>query len=190
MKPLRSRRAPRRAAAALAAGLLAAAAGGCRPSDGPPMAAPLVEVGGNADAAFSVGLVPTVAPPVVVGTPLAFRLSSGASGFGHLYLISATGDVLVLAENLPVAAGAQVAYPRPEDGVEIRAQAPAGVDRLVLLVTRQPFVGFAGNRGETVTRPAALASTAAAFLLEFNGATRSLPAASWAAVEARVEVVE
>ena len=192
MKPPRSRRALlRRAVAALAGGLLAATVSGCGPSpDGPAMAAPLVEVDGNAVATFSVGLVPTVAPPVTVGMPLAFRLSSSATGFGHLYLISATGDVLLLAENLPMAAGAQVAYPRPGDGIEIRAQPPAGVDRLVLLVTRQPFVGFANNRGETVTRPAALASTAGAFLLDFNGATRSLPAASWAATEVRVEVVE
>ena len=152
--------------------------------------APHVELNTNLAPAFSVGLVPTMAPPVPVGALLGFRLSSSRAGHGHLYLVSATGDVLVLAENLPLAAGVQVDYPPPASGVQIRAQPPAGVDRLVLLVTSQPFVGFAGNQGQTVTRPVALASTAEAFLREFNRATRSLPAASWAAVETRVEVVE
>ena len=53
-----------------------------------------------------------------------------------------------------------------------------------------PFVGFAENRGTTLTRPVALASTAEAFLREFNEATRSLPAAAWAVAETRVQVVE
>ena len=94
------------------------------------------------------------------------------------------------AENLPLAAGAQVDYPRPDDGIQIRASAPAGVDRLILLVTRQPFVGFADNQGSTLTRPVALASTGESFLGDFNAATESLPAASWAVAETRVEVVE
>ena len=191
MRPMPFRRGLRHAAAALAGALLAAATGGCGPSaDGPLMAAPHIEVGENALPAFSVGLVPTMAPPVAVGTLLGFRLSASMTGFGHLYLISASGDVLLLAENLLMAAGAQVEYPLPEDGIEIRAEPPAGVDRLVLLVTRQPFVGFANNQGQAVTRPVALASTAASFLRDFNGATRSLPASAWAAAEARVEVVE
>lgn len=152
--------------------------------------APHIEMNTNAAPAFSVGLVPTMAPPVPVGSLLGFRLSSGRAGHGHLYLVSASGDVLVLAENLPLAAGTQVEYPVPGDGVQIRAQPPAGVDRLVLLVTSQPFVGFAGNQGRTSTRPVALASTAEAFLREFNRATSSLPAASWAAVETRLEVLE
>ena len=176
-----------------AAGLLAAAlaAGGCRSSNHrPPAAAGDVGVVANPAPAFAVGVTPTAAPPVTVGTRVGFRLSSSETGFGHLYLINADGGVTMLAENLPVAAGAQVEYPRPGDGVTIRATPPFGVDRVILLVTRQPFVGFAGNQGTTLTRPVALASTAEAFLRDFNEATASLPAASWAVAEARVEVVE
>ena len=110
-------------------------------------------------------------------------MSSSESGYGHLYLINADGGVTVLAENLPLPAGAQVDYPRPDDGTRIRASAPAGIDRLVLLVTRQPFVGFADKQGSTLTRPVALASTAEAFLEGLNEATESLPAASWAVAE-------
>ena len=183
------RRFARAARAVLVAALLAAA--GCGPAGEEPLTGALhVEVNTNAAPAFSVGLVPTMAPPVPVGALLGFRLSSRRAGHGHLYLISATGDVLALAENLPLAAGAQVDYPPPAGGVQILAQPPAGVERLVLLATSQPFVGFAGNSGQTVTLPVALASTAEVFLRELNRTTRSLPASSWAAVETRVEVVE
>lgn len=65
----------------------------------------------------------------------------------------------LLAENLPIAAGAQLDYPRPADGITIRASLPAGIDRLILLVTRQPFAGFAGNSGSTLTRPVVMLST-------------------------------
>ena len=175
-----------------AAGLLAVAlaAGGCRSSSHRPAGAGDVAVAANPASAFAVGVTPTAAPPVSVGTPVGFRVSSSETGFGHLYLINADGGVTMLAENLPVAAGAQVEYPRPGDGITIRATPPLGVDRVILLVTRQPFVGFAGNQGSTLTRPVALASTAEAFLGDFNEATGSLPAASWAVAETRVQVVE
>ena len=147
-------------------------------------------VAANDAPTFAVGVTPTPTPPVPVGTPVGFRVSSSETGYGHLYLINADGGVTMLAENLPVAAGAQVDYPRAGDGARIRATPPVGVDRVILLVTRQPFMGFAENRGTTLTRPVALASTAEAFLREFNEATRSLPPAAWAVAETRVQVVE
>ena len=174
-----------------AAGVLVATAlaAGCRPNQGPLVAAEDVSVAANDAAAFAVGVAPTMAPPVTVGSLVSFRVSSSAAGYGHLYLINADGGVTMLAENLPLAAGVQVDYPRPDDGIQIRASAPAGIDRLVLLVTRQPFVGFADNQGSTLTRPVALASTAEDFLEGLNEATGSLPAASWAVAETRVQVV-
>ena len=178
----------------VAAGVLAAAvlsAGGCQsPNNGSLVGAEEVEVAANDAPAFAVGVTPTTAPPVAVGMPVGFRVSSSETGYGHLYLINADEGVTMLAENLPVAGGAQVDYPRPGDGVEIRATPPVGIDRVILLVTRQPFVGFAANQGSTLTRPVALASTAEAFLRDFNEATDSLPAASWAVAETRVQVVE
>ena len=175
------------------AGLLSVAvlAGGCRSAGHWPLvAADHVAVTANAAPAFAVGVAPTVAPPVAVGTPVGFRVSSSESGYGHLYLINADGGVLMLTENLPLAAGAQVDYPRLGDGVRIQASPPAGIDRLVLLVTRQPFVGFADNQGSTLSRPVALASTAEDFLEGLNEATESLPASSWAVAETRMQVVE
>ena len=178
----------------VAAGVLTAAvaAAGCRSSNHVPPAAAggVAAVAANDGAAFAVGVTPTMAPPVGVGTPVGFQVWSSETGFGHLYLLNADGGVTMLAENLLVAAGAQVEYPRPDDGITIRATPPLGVDRVIFLVTRQPFVGFAGNQGATLTRPVALASTAEAFLREFNEATGSLPPAAWAVAETRVQVVE
>ena len=181
----------RRTVAATGVLAVAVAAGGCRASNhGPLVGADEVAVAANAAPAFAVGVTPTMAPPVAVGMLVSFRVSSSETGYGHLYLINADGGVTMLAENLPVAGGAQVDYPRPADGVGIRATPPVGVDRVILLVTRQPFVGFADNQGSTLTRPVALASTAEAFLRDFEEATDSLPASSWAVAETRVQVVE
>ena len=180
-------------AGVLAAGVAAVlvAAAGCRSTgNGVLVGAGGVDVAVNESPAFAVGVAPTMAPPVAVGTPIGFWMSSSEAGFGHLYLISADGGVTMLAENLPVAAGAQLEYPRPGDGIAIRASLPAGVDRVVLLVTRQPFVGFAESQGSTLTRPVVLASRAETFLRRLNRATRQMPAASWAIAETRVQVVE
>ena len=170
-----------------------ALAAGCRAlNHQPPLGsgAALVPVAPNETPAFAVGVTPTVAPPVAVGSLIGFRLSSSETGYGHLYLINADAGVNMLAENLPLAAGAQVDWPRPGDGIQLRASPPAGIDRLILLVTRQPFVGFADNQGNTLTRPVSLAVTAEAFLRDFNHATRQLPAAGWAVAETRVQVIE
>ncbi len=179
------------AAGAAAALLSVAVAAGCRSAgNGALVGAGGLDVAVNSAPAFAVGIVPTTAPPVAVGTPIGFRVSSSEAGFGHLYLVNADGGVTMLAENLPVAAGAQVEYPRPGDGIVIRAALPAGVDRVVFLVTRQPFGGFADSQGSTLTRPMVLASTAGTFLRRLNQATQQMPASSWAVAETRVQVVE
>ncbi len=147
----------------------------------------------NEEAEFAVGVVPTMAPPLRVGAVLAFRLSSSADGYGHLYLMATSGEVTRLVENLPLAAGAQTDYPRPDDGIQIQVSAPAGVDRLVLLVTRRPFAGFADNadnQGQLAISPMELTATAEDFLRKLNDATANLPTSEWAVTEARVQVIE
>src|SRR5262245_19652844 len=41
------------------------------------------------------------APVVPVGTPVTFEVSSSVDGFGHLYVLSASGRVQVWLENAP-----------------------------------------------------------------------------------------
>ena len=171
-------------------GGLLAIAGACGPAaDGPAVAGGGIDVTSNAEAAFAVGVVPTLAPPLRVGTPIGFRLSTTVDGLGHLYLLASTGEVTVLAENLPLAAGAQVEYPSPGQGFTITATPPAGVDRVILLVTLEPFAGFGNSQGTLLSRPVGLTLGAEAFLRRFDETLRGLPGPSWATAETRVQVV-
>ena len=180
-----------RAGAWLSATLAAAVLlGGCVPTMPAPVgptAAPGTAVSYNATAPFSAGIVPLRAPPVRLGEALGFTLSSSAPGYGHLYLVSTSGAVVALAENLPLRAGGQTVFPAPGAGYSLRARPPAGVERVLLLVTRQPFAGFAG--GAAGQRPVQLATGAAAFIGQLNAATASLPEQSWALAETRIELV-
>lgn len=166
---------------------LVIAMGGCR-SPAPPAAGGLpVPVSPS----FTVGLEPTTAVPARIGEPVGLRLSSSVAGYGHLYLINVDGSVMALGGNLPLVPGVATAYPRLGDGFELRASPPAGVERLILLVTLQPFPGFGGPGGlpSTVPAPLAEAGGSDAFLNRFAHAVRALPAGSWATAEAFVQVV-
>ena len=173
----------------VSSGLLAAAVGCGRAEDGPSMAANGIDVSHNTEAAFAVGVVPTLASPVRTGTPIGFRLSASVDGLGHLYLIASTGEVTVLAENLALAAGSQIEYPGAEQGISIAATPPAGIDRVILLVTLEPFVGFGNSQGARLIRPVGLTLAADAFLGRLDEMVQGLPGASWATAETRVQVV-
>lgn len=161
---------------------------GCGPTKPAPIgltAAPATAVVYNPTAAFSVGVVPNRAPPVRIGEELGFKLSASAAGYGHLYLINASGAVLVLVENLAVTSGTQAQFPGPSGGFTFRAIPPAGVERVLFLVTRQPFQGFGGS----ASGPVQLAVRAQEFLRNLNEATASLSGGDWALTETRVEIV-
>ena len=164
------------------------ALGGCAPKTPAPIgltAAPATAVVYNPTVPFSVGVVPNRAPPVRIGEKLGFTLSASAAGYGHLYLINASGAVLVLAENLAVDSGARTQFPGPGGGFTFRASPPAGVERVLFLVTRQPFQGFGGS----ASGPVQLAVRAQEFLRTLNEATGSLPRGNWALTETRIEIV-
>ncbi len=163
--------------------------GSCQstPNDSVPVANN-VDVAQNDEAAFAVGVIPTLAPPIRIGASVGFRLTSGLAGLGHLYLIGANGDVTVLTENLPLGAGSQVEFPNPAQGFMVTAEAP-GVNRVILLVTLEPFVGFANTQGAQLPSPVSLTLEAGEFLRRLNDAAEELPATSWATNETRVQVV-
>lgn len=188
MRRSRRQRLGSRPATALAVTLaVVAAAGGCR--SGSPLAAGGPLPGGGAPA-FAVSIEPTVVSPVPMGAPVGLRFASSVAGFGHLYLMNTDGSVVGLAENLALAPGVSAYFPRPGDGVELRASPPAGVERLILLVTLQRFAGPAGSAGQPLTRPVPLVGEAGEFLNGFAQAVDALPAGSWAAAETYVEVVD
>lgn len=192
-------RAPRGALGRLRAGALrlalvaavAGAIGACNhvmPSPVGMTAASTISVTYNPAAPFSVGIIPDRAPPVHIGDLLGFTLSSSDAGYGHLYLLTASGSVLVLAENMPLAAGSQNRFPQPGSPFRFRAQPPAGVERLLLLVTRQPFQGFGGTA--VAAGPVQLSMKAFSFVEHLNSATSRLPDQGWALAETRIQIVE
>lgn len=174
--------------ALMAAAVALAGCGTTMPAPSGLTAAPMAAVAYNRDAAFSVGVAPDRAPPVRLGEALGFSLSSSADSYGDLYLLSASGGVLALAENLPLAAGAQTAFPLPEAAFVFRASPPAGVERVLFLATRQPFAGFAGDAADA--GPVQLPIRAQAFVERLNAATAALPAGGWALAEERIEIVD
>ena len=148
-------------------------------------AAPDTAVDHNAAAPFSVGVIPNRAPPVRIGDKLAFLLSANATGYGHLYLLNASGGVLVLGENLPVAADQQMVFPALGGAFTFRATPPPGVERVIFMMTRQPFKGFGGG----ASGPVQLPMQPEDFIDDLNTATEQLPEQGWALAETRVEIV-
>jgi hypothetical protein len=148
-------------------------------------AAPEMAVALNDQAPFAAGIVPNRAPPVRIGDEVGFMLSASETGYGHLYLLNASGGVLVLAENLLVAGGAQTAFPTPGSDFVFRASPPAGIERVLFLMTRQPFRGF----GAGASSPVQIPVQARDFIMELNAATGQLPGQGWVVAETRVEIV-
>ncbi|MBP2230028.1 hypothetical protein J2847_003331 [Azospirillum agricola] len=93
---------------------------------------------------FAVRIAPMAKQPMVEGESMSFRLESQRSGYAQLYLLQASGSVLVLAENLAVRSRDERVFPGPVDGFDLRVRPPAGVDNALLVVTAQPFPAILG----------------------------------------------
>ena len=175
-------------AATVALAGCAGMAGTTSPASGAsPATAPQTAATQNPAAPFtaSVGLIGS--SPLRLGDPVSFILTTSTAGYGHLYMLNASGTVVALAENLAVAPNAPVVFPAPDAGFAIRARPPVGTDRVLFLVTLQPFQGFggAGAGGAPVT----LTVQGDAFITNLNAATARLPGNGWTLAETRVEVV-
>jgi hypothetical protein len=79
-------------------------------------------------------------PVVTVGEPISFEVGSNMNGFGHIYVLSASGRVQVWMENVPVAAGQRLQFPTGR--VWIRAAAPDGRDDFMLIFSKFRIVVF------------------------------------------------
>ena len=138
---------------------------------------------GNPENPFSVSLVADATVPIRVGARFRLHLSSSSAGYASLYVLDPAYSVRVLTENLPVAAGSL----NFRDGLALVAEQPVGFNTVILLVTRQPFSGFAGNA--TLANPVSLALGSRQFVSQLNRATRALPAHSWAVAQLGIRVV-
>ena len=183
IRPERRRMVRWTAVLAAAAVLTGCAAVGTQPSP----EAQQVAVAHNAAPPFSAGIVPTKAPPHRLGDEVGFTLTAGTTGYGHLYLLNASGTVVALVENLPVVAGVATMFPSPGGGYSLRASPPAGTERVLFLVTRERFAGFSG--GAAASAPVALSMGAQAFVKSLNAATARLGPDGWVLAETRMEVL-
>ena len=140
-----------------------------------------------AEQPFAISLVPSVPVPIRLGTELGFSVSSSTAGYYSLYLIDPAAEVWVLAENLPLPAGS-VTYPSaPAQNFTLTAAEPLGVNRVILLVTRDPISGFSGDN--TLSSAVSLAIRSNPFVARLNGTTRALPQLDWAIDEIAVSIV-
>ena len=142
-------------------------------------AAPLEPFGTISARVFS-----TPASPLRLGESIELTLTTDTTGYGHLYLLNASGQVLALVENLPVAGGVPVTLPPPEASYKLRTTTTPGTGRVLFLVTREPFAGFSGGAA-----PASIGLGAKAFMTSLNAATARLVSNGWALAETRLELL-
>lgn len=131
-----------------------------------------------------VSLTPIGPSTIAVGEPLRFKMVSLTNGFGHLYVLSASGRTQLWLENVRLRAGQPIIYPRA--GAIVRAAAPAGDETMIFVASRKPIDGFAGS-GATTT-PLDLQFThegfRAAMQQKFGAASRE----DWAFAEVSIRV--
>ena len=152
-----------------------------------PQTASQAAVTQNPAAPFSAGVTLIGSSPLRLGDPVSFILTTSTAGYGHLYMLNASGTVVALAENLPVAPDTHTLFPPPGAGFAIRARPPVGTDRVLFLVSLRPLTGFGG--ADVARAPVTLTVQGDAFIANLNAATARLPGNGWALAETRVEVV-
>jgi len=89
-------------------------------------------------------VMPTTPSVLPIGARLGFRMVSTADGYGHLYVLSASGKTRIWFENRRLRAGRPLGF--PGGAFEVRATPPAGDDTVVFVVTRDRIDGFAAGR--------------------------------------------
>jgi hypothetical protein len=139
----------------------------------------------------SVGQRPVVtlrpsAPAVRVGAPISFEVGSSVNGYGHIYVLSASGRVQVWMENAPIAAGQRLVFPTGD--IAILAAAPAGREDLMLIVTKERIDGFIG-RGATRS-PRVLDLDHQSFKQALSAKFIDLPHRQWGYARTSVQVVD
>jgi len=123
---------------------------------------------------------------VPVGGWINFEVGSSISGFGHIYVLSASGRVQVWVENMPIAAGRRSLF--PTGAIGIRAAAPAGREDLLLIVTKNRIDGFLGS-GIT-SMPRVLGHDHQAFKEALTAKFINLPRREWGYARTAVQVVD
>ncbi|MCW1841037.1 DUF4384 domain-containing protein [Prosthecomicrobium hirschii] len=150
---------------------------------------PRPEAGGGGSGVsgpVTVSLVPSGSPVIRIGDPIRFKVVSTHAGFGHVYVMSASGRVQLWAENLRLQAGVPVDLPRR--GLAIVAAPPAGDETVLFVATRKRFQGFLG--GSTTANPAELQITRDSLLPTLQGKLGVFPREHWGFAQLVIRVTE
>jgi hypothetical protein len=126
------------------------------------------------------------ASAVAVGAPISFEVASSINGYGHIYVLSASGRVQVWMENVPIPAGQGLVFPIGSMG--IKAAAPAGHEELMLIVTKSRIDGFFGRKA--MNAPRVLDYTHHAFRQALAAKFMDRPHQEWGYARTTVQVVE
>jgi hypothetical protein len=132
-----------------------------------------------------VSLRPSAAV-VPVGSPITFQVRSSVRGYGHLYVMSASGRAQVWMENVPIAAGRRLLF--PIGGIGIKAAPPAGRDDIMLIVTKRRIDGFFGYR--TTRWPRVVDYDHESFKEELTEKFSDMPKREWGYARTSVRVVD
>lgn len=132
-----------------------------------------------------VSLTPN-AKVVPIGGWINFRLSSSVTGYGHIYVMSASGRAQVWMENVPIAGGQRLVFPIGRLG--IKAEPPAGREDLMFIVTRKRIKGFFGY--ETTRTPAVVDHDHKSFKAALTARFIKMPKRLWNFARTSVRVVD
>lgn len=142
--------------------------------------------GSGVSGPVTVSLVPSGSPVIRIGDPIRFKVVSTHAGFGHVYVMSASGRVQLWAENLRLQAGVPVDLPRR--GLAIVAAPPAGDETVLFVATRKRFQGFLG--GSTTANPAELQITRDSLLPTLQDKLGVFPREHWGFAQLVIRVTE
>lgn len=123
---------------------------------------------------------------VAIGDAIGFEVRSSIDGYGHLYVLSASGRVQLWMENVPISGGRTHQFPHGQLG--IKASAPAGREDVVMVVTRARLDGFGGRR--TTSTPQRLSMDHDDFKQALDRKLADLNNRDWGATRSVVRVVE
>jgi hypothetical protein len=133
-----------------------------------------------------VSISATSGSKVEEGAAVRFTLRCSKSGWGHMYVVSASGRVQLWMENVPVAAGETLHW--PFKGTTVRAVSPNGTDHIVFIATKHRLDGFDGR--ETTRDPQALDMGVNDFKDALRDRLTDLPRSEWSWAETTVKVLD
>ncbi len=125
-------------------------------------------------------LTSTLPPAVPLQTSLTLSYGAAVSGYGSLYTVASSGQVMRLFENRPLRPGAMIQFPAPSEPV-FRFGAPAGTEQFVLTVSTQPLGWLTTADYADQTAFSRLNLDRMTFEGRLSSALASLPVGSWQA---------